>query len=56
LRVAQHELSTDVATAIAAHIFGEAALPTSTAMPAGCPREDASAQDDHGSVYLQKEE
>jgi hypothetical protein len=56
LRVAQHELSTDVATAIAAHIFGEAALPTSTAMPAGCPREDASAQDDQGSVYLQKEE
>lgn len=39
LRVIQHEVSTDVARAIAAHIFGEAALPASSAMPAGCPRD-----------------
>jgi hypothetical protein len=57
LRVAQRELSSEVATAIAAHIFGEAMLPAPTAMPAGCPREDASAQlDGQGSGYLKKEE
>jgi len=40
LRVAERELSSEVATAIAAHIFGEAALSMPTAMLAGCPRED----------------
>ena len=41
LRVMRHELSADVAKAIAAHIFGEAALPKSAAIPGGgCPRED----------------
>ena len=39
LRVMQQELSTDVAKAIAAHIFGEAALPETATMPASCPRE-----------------
>jgi hypothetical protein len=38
LRVIQQEVSTEVARAIAAHIFGEAALPDSAALPAGCPR------------------
>jgi hypothetical protein len=43
LRVMRHELSADVARAIAAHIFGEAALPKSAAIPGGgCPREDSS--------------
>jgi len=42
LRVIQQEFSWDVAKAIAAQIFGEAALPA--AMPAGCPREESSAR------------
>jgi len=43
LRVMRHELSSDVAKAIAAHIFGETALPMSAAMPGGgCPREEPS--------------
>ncbi|MBH0196273.1 MAG: hypothetical protein HP494_11925, partial [Nitrospira sp.] len=57
LRVAQRELSSEVATAIAAHIFGEATLPAPASIPAGCPREDASTQrDSQGAVYLKKEE
>jgi len=40
LRVIQGELSSEVATMIAAHIFGEAALPMPVGMPAGCPRGD----------------
>ena len=57
LRVVQRELSSEVATAIAAHIFGEAALPMPTAMPAGCPRENASARSgSEGAMYLKKEE
>ncbi len=39
LRVMQQELSSDVAKAIAAHIFGEIVLPETAAMPASCPRE-----------------
>ena len=39
LRVIQQEFSSDLARAIAAHIYGEAALPMPSAMPAGCPRE-----------------
>lgn len=57
LRVMQRELSTEVATAIAAHILGEAALPSAAAMPAGCPREDSSERpESQGSSYLKKEE
>ena len=41
LRVMQQELSTDVAKAIAAHVFGEVALPEAATMPASCPREDS---------------
>jgi hypothetical protein len=41
LRVMQQELSTDVAKAIAAHVFGEVALPETATMPASCPREDS---------------
>lgn len=44
LRVIQQEFSSDLAKAIAAHIFGEAALPTSAILPAGCPRDDQSAK------------
>jgi hypothetical protein len=42
VRVMQQEFSSDLAKAIAAHIFGEAALPTTSAFSPGCPREDAS--------------
>ena len=57
LRVAQRELSSEAATAIAAHIFGEASLPATAATPAGCPREDASVpRDGQGAVYLKKED
>lgn len=44
LRVMQQELSSDVARAIAAHIFGEAALPETATMPAGCPREESEVR------------
>lgn len=44
LRVIQQEFSSDLAKAIAAHIFGEAALPAPAAMPAGCPREEPSGK------------
>jgi len=43
LRVIQQEVSTDVARAIASHIFGEAVLPARTALPAGCPRGELPA-------------
>jgi hypothetical protein len=44
LRVMQQELSSDVAKAIAAHIFGEVALPEKATMSAGCPREDSGVR------------
>jgi hypothetical protein len=39
VRVMQHEFSTDVAKAIAAHVYGESELPVQASLPAGCPRE-----------------
>lgn len=39
IRVMQQDLSTDVAKAIAAHIYGESELPAEAIRPAGCPRE-----------------
>lgn len=44
LRVMQHELSSDVAKAIAAHIFGEVVLPEKTTMSASCPREESGVR------------
>lgn len=44
LRVMQQELSSDVAKAIAAHVFGEVALPETVAMPASCPREESGVR------------
>jgi hypothetical protein len=44
LRVIQQEFSSDVAQTIAAHIFGEATLPATVAMPAGCPREASAGK------------
>ena len=44
LRVMQQELSSDVAKAIAAHIFGDVALPETATMPAGCPREESKVR------------
>jgi len=38
VRVMQREMSTEVAKAIAAHVYGEAELPAQAASPAGCPR------------------
>ncbi|ALA59574.1 conserved exported protein of unknown function [Nitrospira moscoviensis] len=42
LRVIQKEFSTDLARAVAAHIYGEADLPQAADPPAGCPRDDPS--------------
>ena len=39
VRVMQQEFSTDVAKAIAAHIYGESELPAQVSQPAGCPRD-----------------
>lgn len=44
LRVMQHEYSSEVAQAIAAHIFGEVPLPATVSMPAGCPREASAGK------------
>jgi hypothetical protein len=44
LRVMQRELSSEVATMIAAHIFGEASLPMPAGIPAGCPRGESSRE------------
>lgn len=41
LRVIQQEFSSDLAKAIASHVFGEASLPDSKALSAGCPRDQA---------------
>jgi len=42
LRVVQQELSSDVAKAIAAHIFDDTALSAQTETPAGCPRVEST--------------
>ena len=39
IRVMQQDMSTDVAKAIAAHVYGETELPAQANPPAGCPRE-----------------
>jgi hypothetical protein len=39
VRVMQQDMSTEVAKAIAAHVYGETELPTKAITPAGCPRE-----------------
>jgi len=39
IRVMQQDMSSDVAKAIAAHVYGEAELPAQAIPPAGCPRE-----------------
>lgn len=39
VRVMQQEFFTDVAKAIAAHVYGESELPAQTSRPAGCPRD-----------------
>ena len=41
IRMMQQEFSSDVAHAIAAHLFGEAALPETVMVPSGCPRSDS---------------
>jgi len=41
VRVMQQELSSDVAKAIAGHVYGEFELPAEATRPAGCPREGA---------------
>lgn len=44
LRVIQQEYSSDLAKAIASHVFGEASLPVHLAPPAGCPRDQVPAK------------
>lgn len=44
VRVMQQEFSSELAKAIAAHLFGEAALPAPPGSSAGCPRDPASRQ------------
>lgn len=44
VRVMQQEFSSELAKAIAAHLFGEAALPMPPGSSAGCPRDPASRQ------------
>jgi hypothetical protein len=39
IRVMQQDMSSEVAKAIAAHVYGETELPTQAIRPAGCPRE-----------------
>lgn len=39
IRVMQQDMSSDVAKAIAAHVYGETELPAQATPPAGCPRE-----------------
>jgi hypothetical protein len=39
IRVMQQDMSSEVAKAIAAHVYGEAELPAEAVRPAGCPRE-----------------
>lgn len=39
VRVMQQEFSTDVAKAIASHVYGESELPAPASQPAGCPRD-----------------
>jgi LPP20 lipoprotein len=43
MRVMQQEFSTEVAKAIAAHVYGESELPAQVSQPAGCPREGSGA-------------
>lgn len=44
IRVMQQDMSTDVAKAIAAHVYGETELPAQAIPPAGCPREGQSSK------------
>jgi hypothetical protein len=39
VRIMQQEFSTEVAKAIAAHVYGESELPAQASQPAGCPRD-----------------
>jgi hypothetical protein len=43
VRVMQQELSTDVAKAIAAHVYGELELPAQPSQSAGCPRDGTAS-------------
>jgi hypothetical protein len=44
VRIMQQELMSDVAKAIAAHIYGETELPAQAIRPAGCPREGGASR------------
>ncbi len=44
MRVMQQDFNSDVAKAIAAHIYGESELPTQAVRPAGCPRDSAGSK------------
>jgi len=44
VRVMQQDFSSEVAKAIAAHVFGESELPKEAVPPTGCPREGAGVK------------
>ncbi len=44
VRVMQQDMSTEVAKAIAAHVYGETELPAQAIRPAGCPREGSGSK------------
>jgi len=44
VRVMQQDMSTEVAKAIAAHVYGETELPAQAISPAGCPREGSGSK------------
>ena len=44
VRVMQQDMSTEVARAIAAHIYGETELPSQAISPAGCPQGESGAK------------
>lgn len=44
VRVMQQDMTSDVAKAIAAHVYGESELPAEAVRPAGCPRDGSGAK------------
>ncbi len=44
MRVMQQDFNSEVAKAIAAHIYGESELPAQAVRPAGCPRDNAGSK------------
>jgi hypothetical protein len=43
----QQEFASDLARSVAAHVYGEADLPSSNSVPSGCPGESAQPKANH---------